>query len=154
MIKEHSFATPQGLLTCLLTLSLRTTPIGVFPDYFSFSYFLATSCCLYKKRLNSLKFALNFASNKLICLSSKSSILVLNSNPVQRNRLHFFKKTVCALRVNLNIYHSFSSCQLLAASQNNSPTRTGNPVHDTHGTINFSNRGVAGFWYLKTSNKI
>ena len=154
MIKEPSFGTPCGLLTCLLTLSLRTTPIGVFPDYFSFSHFLETSCCLYKKRLNSLKFALNFASNKLICLSSKSTILVLNSNPVQWNRLHFLKKTVCALRVNLTIYHSFSSCQPLAASQNISPTRTGNPIHEPHGMINFSNRAVTGFWHLKTSNKI
>ena len=28
-----------------LTLSLRTTPFGGFPDYFSFSHFLATSSC-------------------------------------------------------------------------------------------------------------
>ena len=33
----------------LLTLSLRATPIGVFPDYFGFSKFLATSCCFCKK---------------------------------------------------------------------------------------------------------
>ena len=66
----------------------------------------------------------------------------------------FFQKTVCALRVNLTIYHSFSSCQPLAASQNISPTRTGNPIHDPHGMINFSKREVTGFWYLKTSNKI
>ena len=66
----------------------------------------------------------------------------------------FFQKTVCALRVNLTIYHSFSSCQPLAASQNIAPTRTGNPIHEPHGMINFSNRAVTGFWHLKTSNKI
>ena len=62
MIKEPSFGTSHGLLPSLLTLSLRTTPICVFPDYFSLSNFLASSCCLYKKRLSSLKFALNLAS--------------------------------------------------------------------------------------------
>ena len=36
MIKEPSFGTPGGLLTCLLTYGLRTTPIGFFPDHFSF----------------------------------------------------------------------------------------------------------------------
>ena len=66
----------------------------------------------------------------------------------------FFQKAVCTQRVNSTIYHSFSSCQPLAASQNTSPTRTGNPIHDPHGMINFSKRGVTGFWYLKTSNKI
>ena len=71
MIKKPSFGTPRGLLICVLTLSLQTTPIGVFPDYFSFSHFLATSCCFHKKGVNSLKYALNFASNKPIfcCLS-------------------------------------------------------------------------------------
>ena len=49
-----------------LTISLQMTPIGVFLDYFSFSHFLATFCCLYKKRLSSLKSALNFASKKPI----------------------------------------------------------------------------------------
>ena len=41
-------------------------------------------------------------------------------------------------------------CQPLAARQNISPTRIGNPIYDPHGMINFSNRGVTGFWYLKT----
>ena len=97
MIKEPSFGTPRGLLTCLLTLSLRTTPAGVFPGYFNFGYFLATSCCLYKKRLSSLKFTLNLASKKNNFLSSKCTSLVLHSKPVQRNCLHFFKKQ-CALK--------------------------------------------------------
>ena len=43
----------------------------------------------------------------------------------------------------------FLSCQSLAAPQNISPSRTGNPIHDPHGMINFLNRGVTGFWYLK-----
>ena len=28
------------------------------------------------------------------------------------------------------------------------------PIYDPYGMINFSNRGVTGFWYLKTPNKI
>ena len=55
-----------------------------------------------------------------------------------------------ALKGTLNPYFNylsqFLSCQLLAAPQNISPTRTGNPIHDPHGMINFSNRGVTGFW--------
>ena len=39
MTERSSFGTPHGLLTYLLTLSLRTTPLGVFPDYFSFDHF-------------------------------------------------------------------------------------------------------------------
>ena len=66
MIKEPSFGTPRGLLICLLTLSLRTTPAGVVPGYFNFGHFLATSCCVYKKRLSSLKFTLNLASKRKI----------------------------------------------------------------------------------------
>ena len=62
MIKEPSLGTSLGLLLSLLILSIWTTPIGVFPDYFSLSNVLASSCCLYKKRLSSLKFALNLAS--------------------------------------------------------------------------------------------
>ena len=45
MTKELSFGTPHGVLTYLLTLSLRMTPFGVFPDYFSFDHFLATLYC-------------------------------------------------------------------------------------------------------------
>ena len=36
--------TPRRVPTCLLTLSLRTTLFGGFPDYFCFSHFLATFC--------------------------------------------------------------------------------------------------------------
>ena len=79
------------------------------------------------------KFALSFQYSKIACI---------------------FLKTMCALRVNLTIYHSLSSSQPLAASKNIWPTRTGNPIYDLHGMINFSNREVTGFWYLKTSNKI
>ena len=45
-------------------------------------------------------------------------------------------------QINLTIYHSFLSCQPLAAHQNMSPTRTGNPIHDPHGIFNFSIRGI------------
>ena len=91
MIKELSLTIPPGLLTCLLTLSLQTMPIGVFPDYFSFSHYLATFCCLYMKRLSSLKSALNFPSSNPIFLPSKCTSLLLGSKPVQRNFLNFFK---------------------------------------------------------------
>ena len=43
--EEPSFGAPHGVLTCLLTFSLRTTPIGVLLDYFSFSHFSAPFCC-------------------------------------------------------------------------------------------------------------
>ena len=43
------------------------------------------------------------------------------------------------------IYDSFLSCQPLAAPQNMSPTRTGNPIYDPHGIFNFSNKSIAGF---------
>ena len=39
--KERSFGTSHGVSTYLLTFSLRMTPFGVFPDYFSFDHFLA-----------------------------------------------------------------------------------------------------------------
>ena len=60
MTKEPSFGTPRGVWTCLLSLSLRTTPFGGFPDYFSFSHFLATCCCFQSKGSNSLDSALIF----------------------------------------------------------------------------------------------
>ena len=60
MTKESSFGTPRRFLTRLLTLSLRTTPVRVLKDCFSFSHGLATSCYLYMRRLSSLKSALNF----------------------------------------------------------------------------------------------
>ena len=66
--------------------------------------------------------------------------------------LFCFKK--CSETLIQSFYHSFLSCQPLAASQYNSATRIGNPIYDPHGMINFSNRGVTGFWYLKTPNKI
>ena len=66
----------------------------------------------------------------------------------------FFQKAKSTQGVNSTIYHSFSSCKPLAASQNTSPTRTSNPIYDPHGMINFSKWGVTGFWYLKTSSKI
>ena len=60
MTKKLSFGTPRKVFTCLLTLSLRTTPLGVFPHFFSFSHFLSTSCCFYKrKNTNSIKFCIN-----------------------------------------------------------------------------------------------
>ena len=40
--------------TCLLTLSIRTTPLGGFPDCFGFSHFLATFSSFQKKRARPL----------------------------------------------------------------------------------------------------
>ena len=64
MTKEPSFGTPRGVWTCFLTLSLRTTPFGGFPDYFSFSYFLTISYRFQKKRPSPLDFALNFTQKQ------------------------------------------------------------------------------------------
>ena len=85
MTKEPSFGTPRRFLTCLLTLSLRATPVGILKDYFSFSHGLATSCYLSMRRLSSLKSAINFQSKKLIFFR------LLCSKRVQRSCLHFFK---------------------------------------------------------------
>ena len=67
--------------------------------------------------------------------------------------MSFFLLYRVLLNHNLIIYYSFLLYQLLAAPQNISATRIGNPIYDPHGMINFSNRGVTGFWYLKTLNK-
>ena len=50
--------------------------------------------------------------------------------------IHFSNKT-CATNAQIGstIYHSFSSCQPLAATQNLSPTTTGNPIHDLYGIL-------------------
>ena len=65
MMKELNFGTPHRVLTCLLTLRLRSMPVSVLPDYFSFShFFLKTSCCFYKLRLSSFNSALNSRQNK------------------------------------------------------------------------------------------
>ena len=64
VIKEPSFGTPRGVMTCLLTLSLRTTPIGVFSDYFSFSHFWPLTIAFKTKELlNDQKSLLNSALN-------------------------------------------------------------------------------------------
>ena len=47
-------------------LTLRTTPIGVFPEYFSFSHFFGFLLLLLeKKKLSSLDSVLNFTWSKL-----------------------------------------------------------------------------------------
>ena len=44
--KPKCVETPEAAFDKLsLTIILRMTPIGVFPDYFSFNHFSATSCC-------------------------------------------------------------------------------------------------------------
>ena len=55
MTKEPFFGAPHGILTCLLTLTLRKTHICVFICvYLSFCQFLGTSCYFQKLRLRSL----------------------------------------------------------------------------------------------------
>ena len=39
MVHERSFGAPHGVLTYLLTLSLRKTHLCVLPDYFNFIHF-------------------------------------------------------------------------------------------------------------------
>ena len=64
MIKEPPSWTSRRLWTCLLSLSLRTTPIG-------FSHFFAHFLLPLEEKTNLLKSALNLASNKPLfcCLS-------------------------------------------------------------------------------------
>ena len=101
MMKEFSFGTPCGVLTCLLTLNLRTMSIGVFPDYFSFSYFLAIS--FLEKKIKFIKFCTKLHVKQARFFLFKCTSLLLRGKPVQRNCLLFFKnfkKTpVRALRV-------------------------------------------------------
>ena len=63
------------------------------------------------------------------------------------------ERRAATAQINPTFYHSFLSCQPLAAPQNMSPTRTGNPTHDPHGYLT-SQIGDYMFWYLKTTNKI
>lgn len=60
MIKEPTFGPDCRFLTCLLTLSLRTTHISDFPAQLSSSHFLVTSCCFKKLGLKYFTSALNF----------------------------------------------------------------------------------------------
>ena len=90
-MKERSFGTPHGFLTFLLTLSLRMTPIGVFPDDLNFSHFSATSCCFKKKKSKFIKFCTKFYIKQATFLPSKWNSFLLRSKRVQQNHLHFFK---------------------------------------------------------------
>ena len=67
MTKEPFFGAPHGILTCLLTLSLRKTHICVFPDYLSFCQFLATSCYFQKLRLRSLNSLILGKTSQTFC---------------------------------------------------------------------------------------
>ena len=91
MMKEPSFETPRRVLTCLLILSLQTTAIGVFPDYFSFNQFLAASFSFCKKGTTFIKFCPKFHVKQAKFLLSKCTSLILRSKLVQQNCLHFFK---------------------------------------------------------------
>ena len=55
------------------------------------------------------------------------------------------ERCAATTQINSTIYHSFLSCQPLAAPQTISPTRTGNPIHDFHGLVNFLNKGIKGY---------
>ena len=97
--KEPTFGAACSNMTCLLTLRLRNTNIWIFPDYFSFGHFLASSC-FQTLRLRSFNSALHFGQNKSrFC---RLNVLVCCCAANQRNYHHIFKnfKTVHALRVN------------------------------------------------------
>ena len=100
MTKEPFFLTSPRVLTCLLTLSFRTTPTGVFMDYFSFRQFSVTSTSVWKKKkLKSLHFAtLKFQIQEAKILLCKLTSVLLRSKPTQQNCLQFFKnfKKQCA----------------------------------------------------------
>ena len=59
--------------------------------------------------------------------------------------IHFSTER-CAItsQINSTIYHSYLSCQPLAAPQNISPTRSDNPIHDPHRKQGHY-RGITGF---------
>ena len=95
MIREPSFRTPDALLTCLLALSLRTTPIGVFPEYFSFSHYLATSCCLYMKRLSKfIKVCTKFSFKQAQFLLSKCILVSSWAANQYSEFVHIFSKSL------------------------------------------------------------
>ena len=71
--------------------------------------------------------------------------LQLTLNTFNTSRHCSIERCAATTQINSTIYHSFLSCQPLAAPQNMSPARTGNSIHDSHGIFNFSNRGITGF---------
>ena len=83
MIKEPSFGTRRRFSTCFLTLSLRTTPIDVFPDYFSFSRFLHAFCSLKNKKTKFIKICTDFRIKQATFLPSKCTSFLLRSKPLQ-----------------------------------------------------------------------
>ena len=91
MFKETSFGTPRGLLTFLLTLILRTTPIEVFRNYFSFSHFWGDFLLPLEQKTNFIKICTKYGVKQAIILLSECTSLLLSSKPVQRNCLQFFK---------------------------------------------------------------
>ena len=87
-------------LICLLTLSLRTTLIGVFPHYLSFSQFIGRFLLLLEnKKTKFMKFCIIFHLKQANILTSMCTSLLLCSKPVQCHCLHFFKifKRRCGL---------------------------------------------------------
>ena len=73
--KESLLGVSRRVLTCILTLKLRKTHIGVFREDFSYSCFFISFCCFQKLRLSSLDSVLHLLGRK----------------PVQRNCLQLFK---------------------------------------------------------------
>ena len=71
MTKKLSFWTPGEILTCLLTLSLRKLPIGVFSKYFRISPFLGISCRFQKKTTKFIKLFFKFHVIKVTFLASQ-----------------------------------------------------------------------------------
>ena len=72
--KKLFFESFRRFFTCLLTISFRKMHIYVFPDYFSFSHFLASNCCLLKSGLSSLISAHKFQAKQATQKKMKFSI--------------------------------------------------------------------------------
>ena len=77
--------------TCLLTLSLRKTQIGVFREYFSFNCFLTAFCWFWKLRLDFLNSALTFTQNQPNFFGQKELVGCWAANLSSKNCLYFFK---------------------------------------------------------------
>ena len=73
----------------ILTLSLRTTPFGGFPDNFGFSLFFNHFLLILEKKPKSIRFCTKFYVKAVTILRSKCTSLLLCSKPVQPNRGHF-----------------------------------------------------------------
>ena len=98
--KRPLFGAPCRNSTCQLTLSLRKTHIRVFPDYFSFGHFLASSSYFQTLRLSS------FSSLLVVHLLQQCVILFKERS---RNWSFIFLTVLVSQRQAAGAIHSFIS---------------------------------------------